>query len=409
MIDRHQPSEEPPATTTLLLVGDTEFTVDDAGRLHTLVALSKQLDVWFAEFDQVTIAAHLRAGPPPADHRRIESLNISLIPLPKAGGMGFRAKLNVGVAMLTWVKTLIPLLHAATAVHLRAPCNVTLVVIPLARLLAPRRYAIYADNWEPLGVEPYTYRLQRLMLRYLGGIVHAYIPPEAPRPPHIRPNVSPVFSSDELAELSDSLEQRCSRTFSDPVATRAIRICCVGSLSERKNQETLIRSVELLTAKGISVQLRIAGDGPRRGKLQALVAELGITENVRFCGHLGRVDVQHLFEWADVNVLVSNAEGYGKVFLEGMAVGCPAICGPGLMQASIVGSGTRGLQIDPPRPAGVAGAIEYFVELPTDQYIQMVHACRTFVASHTIEEFSREVQYIIHDMWGLGGNHSADG
>ena len=386
--------------TTLLVVGDTRYTGGD-GDWHTLVALSKQLDVWFAAFDHVVIAAHFQPGDPPLDHRSLDQQNIEFVPLRRAGGSGLGAKLGVIRAFVSWIWVLVPLLRRASGVHLRTPCNMMLAVIPLTRMLSRNRYAIYAGNWEPLGVEPTSYRIQCWMLGHFGGVVHAYVPPEADLPPHIRPNFSPSFTEAELEALDAGVGRRMDRLRTDPIAERELRLCLVGNFSDRKNQPAVIRAVDVLRQRGIPARLRLAGAGSTEAAVRALVKELGLEDQIEFLGQLGRDALSDLYTWADVNVLVSRGEGFGKVFLEGMASGCPAVCGSGAMQRSLVGSGSRGRQADPTSPTDIADALQDLRDLPVEQQVQMVDGCKQYVAAFTIEAFAREIHLIVHDQWQL--------
>jgi glycosyltransferase involved in cell wall biosynthesis len=386
--------------TTLLVIGDTRYTGGD-GNWHALVALSKQLDVWFAEFDRVIIAAHHQLGDPPPFHRRLDHQNIEFVALRRAGGSGLKAKVDVVVALLSWIRTLVPLLHRASAVHLRTPCNMMMAVIPLARVLSPNRYALYADNWEPLGVEPVSYRIQRWMLGHFGGVVHAYVPSGEDLPPHVRPAISPSFTESELELLAPQVAQRVERLRADPIANRELRICTVGTFSERKNQSSVIRAVGILRDRGIPAQLRLAGTGPTEAANRELVEQLGLSAEIEFLGRIGREAVTDLYTWADLNVLVGRAEGFGKVFLEGMAFGCPAVCGPGAMQRSIIGSGSRGRQADPESPEDIADALTMLRDLTVDQQLQMVDSCRHYVAGFTTEAFAREIHTIVSTIWQL--------
>lgn len=397
MSRRSDTAEHP---TTLLVVGDTRWS-GGPGEWHTLVALSKQLDVWFDEFDRVVIAAHVLDGAPPSFHRRLDHQEIEFVPLPPAGGSGVRAKLGILVAALTWIRLLVPLMRRATAVHLRTPCNVTLIAIPLARVLCPRRYAIYADNWELRGIEPASFRLQRWMLCHFGGVVHAYVPPGADLPRHIRENVSPSFTSAELDDLEGAAQERLERLGEDPVTSRALRICTVATFSARKNQAGVIRAVALLRDRGIEAEARFAGSGRSERQDRALASQLGVDDRVQFMGHLGREEVGELFRWADVNVLCSKAEGFGKVFLEGMAVGCPAVCGPGEMQRSIIGDGSRGRQADPEDPGAIADTLQELRALSPGVAAQMVRDCRAYVRRYTTDAFAEEIQLIVAGLWEL--------
>jgi len=379
-------------------VGDTLWS-GQPGNWHTLVALSKQLDVWFDEFDEVVVAAHLLGREPPLFHRRLNHQAIEFVPLPTAGGAGIRAKLGILVAAVTWIRVLVPLMRSATAIHLRAPCNVTAVSIPLARLLCPRRYAIYADNWELQGVEPASFRFQRWMLCHFAGVVHAYVPPGAGLPDHIRANVSPSFTAAELDGLEPAVQQRLARLETEPTASRELRICTVASFSTRKNQAGVIRAVALMRERGIPIEARFAGTGRSEEHDRALATELGVDDCVHFLGHLGQPDIDALFRWADVNVLVSLAEGFGKVFLEGMAVGCPAVTGPGQMQRSIIGDGSRGRQADPRDPTDIAAALTELRTLSPDAQAAMIHDCRTYVRRYTTEAFAEEIHTIVSKVW----------
>lgn len=383
----------------LAIVGDTPYAVVD-GRLHTFAALAKQLDIWCAEFDEVRIAAH-RIDEPEAGFRPLARDDIELIALPSGGGTGLRAKIGVAALVLGWVRTLVPLLRRADAVHLRTPCNVTLVAIPLARLLSRRRYAIYAGTWERTETEPTSYRIQRSMLRRFGGVVHAYVPPDDEVAQHIRPNVSPSFTAAELDALAPLVQQRRDRIAAEPAGERPLRVACVGSFSARKNQAGLLRAARVLGDQGIPVELRFAGTGGSLAADQALAEELGLTDHVRFEGQLGHVEVRDLFAWADVNALVTFGEGFGKVFIEAMSLGCPAVCGSGRMQLSMVGAGTRGRQADPGDPGSIATALANLRSLPAADQLAMVDACTAYARTCTIDAFADEVHHITRDLWGL--------
>lgn len=96
-------------------------------------------------------------------------------------------------------------------------------------------------------------------------------------------------------------------------------------LVPRMGLDILIQAWAMLPAnKGR--QLRIAGDGSERSRLQSQIADLGLTESVHL---LGRVD-EHLlvdhYRAADVCVVPSVAlEGFGLVVLEALACGAPTI------------------------------------------------------------------------------------
>ena len=70
----------------------------------------------------------------------------------------------------------------------------------------------------------------------------------------------------------------------------------------------------------------IVGDGPERGRLQALARRLGVADRVRFVGPLPRVEVLRLLGQAHTLVHPSLHDSGGWVCLEAMAAGRPVIC-----------------------------------------------------------------------------------
>jgi hypothetical protein len=151
----------------------------------------------------------------------------------KAGGAGPRAKLGILAALANWLRVLVPELRAADAVHLRTPCNVSILAIVLARLLVPNRYAIYAGSWHAYEGEALSYRLQRgLLRRFFGGVVQ-YLLRRKRSTPNMRIAFSPVLTAEAPAALDDR-RQRRSAHGSDH---GDLRVVCVGRFSANKRPD----------------------------------------------------------------------------------------------------------------------------------------------------------------------------
>ena len=67
----------------------------------------------------------------------------------------------------------------------------------------------------------------------------------------------------------------------------------------------------------------IAGDGPERGHLEALVAERGLAAAVAFPGRLAQP--MRWMQRAAVFALASQFEGFGNVLVEALAAGTPVV------------------------------------------------------------------------------------
>ena len=72
--------------------------------------------------------------------------------------------------------------------------------------------------------------------------------------------------------------------------------------------------------------LVVVGDGPERNALESQARATGLTERVRFTGHVSENDLLAYYQAADLCVLPSLAlEGFGLVVLEALASGTPVM------------------------------------------------------------------------------------
>ncbi len=122
-----------------------------------------------------------------------------------------------------------------------------------------------------------------------------------------------------------------------------------------KGLDTLIRAMPRLDAC-----LLVGGDGPMRPVWEALVAELGVGEKVRFVGEVSDEALPGLYASADIFVLPANsrAEAFGKVLLEAMAAGLPCVTTEvGTGTSLVVQDGVTGRVVPPQDPEALAAAL----------------------------------------------------
>jgi glycosyltransferase involved in cell wall biosynthesis len=79
---------------------------------------------------------------------------------------------------------------------------------------------------------------------------------------------------------------------------------------------------------GHAVILDIAGDGPERPHFEALAGSLGVSDRVSFHGWIPLPEMHRLYSQAHFVIMPSVAEGWPKVFSEGMAYGAVPIASP---------------------------------------------------------------------------------
>lgn len=142
--------------------------------------------------------------------------------------------------------------------------------------------------------------------------------------------------------------------------SRGDYIVYAGRLSPEKGLATLLKAMRLLP----DVPLRLVGDGPYRGALEAQVRDLGLS-NVEFTGFLsGGAYARQL---AGARLLVLPSEWYetcGLVIWEANALGVPAIGARigGIPES--IGDGETGLLFEPGNPADLAEKIRTLLGHP---------------------------------------------
>jgi colanic acid/amylovoran biosynthesis glycosyltransferase len=102
-------------------------------------------------------------------------------------------------------------------------------------------------------------------------------------------------------------------------------------LIEKKGVPTTLRAFVAIAERYPEARLRIGGDGPLRGALEAEAAELGIGDRVEFLGFLRQRKLRNQFQEAHFFMHPSQTgadgdrEGVPNAMLEAMATGLPVL------------------------------------------------------------------------------------
>ena len=158
-------------------------------------------------------------------------------------------------------------------------------------------------------------------------------------------------------------------------------VITVANLRPEKDHDTLIAAAAAIASSFPAVTFQIVGDGPERSRLEARVAQRGLSDRIVFLGH--REDVPALLAQADVFVLPSRSEAFPNGVLEAMAAGLPVIAGAVGGLPELVDHGRTGILVEPGRPAVLAAALG---ELLTDRHkaARLGRAAR----AHVVERYS---------------------
>jgi glycosyltransferase involved in cell wall biosynthesis len=119
----------------------------------------------------------------------------------------------------------------------------------------------------------------------------------------------------------------------------------VGRIHPRKDLETFLKAGAVLTRSIPRLKIVVVGsaEAPEevdyQRRLDALVQELGIADQVRFAG--ARRDMPAVFKALDLFILASRHEGFGRVVAEAIAAGLPAVVSDEGAPPSLVGDPRR--------------------------------------------------------------------
>jgi sugar transferase (PEP-CTERM/EpsH1 system associated) len=180
----------------------------------------------------------------------------------------------------------------------------------------------------------------------------------------------------------------------DDGTPRPVVVGTVGRLDPIKNHRGLLQAFRAILERHPDwrgrVRLIIAGDGPLRGELAPLAADLGLGDSAWFPG--ARPDVPDLMRAMDVFVLPSINEGISNTILEAMASGRPVVAGRAGGNPELVVDGLTGALYDPDEEGALASALEKYVQ-QSDLRRSHGEAARRRV----VEQFSLEAMVARYD------------
>lgn len=138
--------------------------------------------------------------------------------------------------------------------------------------------------------------------------------------------VEVVHNGVDVDRIDRAVDERDAPT-DDRAAGDTFVVASGGRLTEQKGYDTLLRGVAAADRRlDRSVELRLTGDGPLRGELEALAERLGIGNQVDFLGFLtDREDVYREMAAADLYAVPSRWEGFCVAVPEAMAAGTPCL------------------------------------------------------------------------------------
>lgn len=110
-----------------------------------------------------------------------------------------------------------------------------------------------------------------------------------------------------------------------PLTGSGLTILAVGRLVPSKGYDLLLHAIADVVKELPKTQVRVIGDGPERRRLEALIIQLDLSDNVALLGSGGIDEVRAELARADIFIISSRDEGLPRTLLEAAAAGVPIV------------------------------------------------------------------------------------
>ncbi|RUO76136.1 glycosyltransferase [Idiomarina seosinensis] len=167
----------------------------------------------------------------------------------------------------------------------------------------------------------------------------------------------------------------------------------VARLSNEKNIDFIIDALaQLKRQTNQPFRFLMIGDGHQRQRLQEKVDSLGLGENVTLVGSVPPEEMANWYQLGDIFLFASQSETQGMVILEAMAAGLPVVAVRSSGIDDVVADGTNGYKT-PAKQELWLDKVQLLLE-DKDKRKQLAEQAVKCAASHSVENFTREVRYV---------------
>lgn len=298
----------------------------------------REMNIWFKYVNEVIIVAPLKIGEPTAIDIAYQQEKIDFRKVPDFSFTSFNNTLRSVFKLPVIFWNVFIAMKNADHIHLRCPGNMGLIGC-FVQILFPNKSktAKYAGNWDPKSRQPYTYKIQKWILKntFLTRNMHVLVYGNWD-------NQSKNIKSFFTATYSES-EKRIitKRDFSD-----TIEFMFVGSLTPGKNPLYAIQLIQKLLDKGFNTSLSLFGEGNEGIYLENYIKTNKLEKNIILHGNKDKETLKKAYQKSHFVILPSKSEGWPKAIAEGMFWSCLPIASKVSCVPFMLDYGNRGLLLE---------------------------------------------------------------
>lgn len=344
----------------------------------------REMNIWLRHTDKVIIVAPLNKSDISAIDMAYNHPNIEFSKVVDFDITSFKSILRTLISLPSIILVIYKAMQAADHIHLRCPGNMGLLGC-FVQILFPKKKktAKYAGNWDLNAKQPWSYRLQKWILRntFLTKNMQVLVYGEwENQSKNIKSFFTATYTEEEYKGQHIELRDYVGST---------LRLLFVGTLSEGKRPLYALRLVEELHKQGLSVQLEICGEGIEREKLEKYIHSNKLDNVVFLRGNLSKDEIKEKYQRSHFLILPSKSEGWPKVVAEAMFWGCVPISTPISCVPYMLDKGKRGILLD----LDLEKDTQQLIELIDDKerYMRMNEAAMSWSRAYTMEKFENEL------------------
>lgn len=168
-------------------------------------------------------------------------------------------------------------------------------------------------------------------------------------------------------------------------------ILIASRFTGEKNIFLAIKAFKDVVKKDSNAGLIIVGDGPKKNSLESAVRRGGLSKNVII--EKWTDDLVSYYKTADLFLLTSNYEGYGRTVVEAMAAGCPVVMTDVGLAGELVRHDFNGLVVPPLEAKKMKDAILLVINNPSLAERFVVNSYEMLKSLPDKEEYLKSYKY----------------
>lgn len=169
-----------------------------------------------------------------------------------------------------------------------------------------------------------------------------------------------------------------------PTSNKDPMFLFLGRLDDEKRIPTMLRAVASLTDYP-NLRVELVGDGSERNRLKSLAVELGISDRVKFLGHISDEDLPNAYERCTAFIMPSIAELQSIATMEAMASGRPVIGADAMALPHLVHDGDNGYLFPPDDVEALANRMLRILQADDHELARLSENSLHLIQAHDIK------------------------